>query len=80
MLGTVIFDEDLHGQIKVLGEALKDILGQYREFQSIDDGQYSEELPPHYSFDHAIDMVDGKEPPWGPIYTLLEKDLGVLRK
>ena len=43
------------------------------------DGQYSDKLPPHHSFDHSIDMVEGKEPPWGPIYTLSEKELEVLR-
>ena len=43
------------------------------------DSQYSDELPPHRSFDHAIDMVEGKEPPWRPIYTLPEKELEVLR-
>ena len=42
-------------------------------------GQYSDELPPQRSFDHAIDMVEGKEPPWAPIYTLSEKELEVLR-
>ena len=42
-------------------------------------GQYSNELPPHRSFNHAIDMVEGKEPPWGPIYALSEKELEVLR-
>src|SRR5437016_2809467 len=39
-----------------------------------------DELPPHRSFDHAIDMVDGKELPWGPIFALSEKELGVLRE
>ena len=41
--------------------------------------QYSYELPPHHSFDHAIDMVEGKEPPWWPIYALSQKELEVLR-
>ena len=41
--------------------------------------QYSDKLPPHRLFDHAIDMVEGKEPPWGPIYALSEKELEVLR-
>ena len=41
--------------------------------------QYSDELPPHRSFDYAVDMVEGKEPPWGPIYALSEKELEVLR-
>ena len=42
-------------------------------------GQYSDELPPHCSFDHAIEMIEGKEPPWGPVYALTEKELKVLR-
>ena len=42
-------------------------------------GQYSDELPLHRSFDHAIDMVEGKELPRGSIYALSEKELEVLR-
>ena len=61
-LGTVRVDEELHVQIEVQGEAVKDIPWQDREFQSVYDGQYSDELPPHRSFDHAIDVVDGKQP------------------
>ena len=44
------------------------------------DGLYSDELPPHRSFDYTIVMVEEKEPPWGPIYALSEKELEVLRK
>ena len=79
MLGTLRFDENLGGQINVEVELLKDVPWQYRDYQSVFNGQYSDELPPHRSFDHAIDMVEGKEPPWGPIYTLSEKELEVLR-
>ena len=45
----------------------------------MNNGQLSDKLPPHHSFDHVIDMVDGKEPPWRPIYTLSEIDLEVLK-
>ena len=60
-------------------EPLKEVPWQYRDYQSVFNGQYSDELPPHRLFDHAIDMVEGKEPPWGPIYALSEKELEVLR-
>ena len=53
---------------------------QYRDYNLVYNGQYSDEVPPHRSFDHAIDMVEGKEPPWGPIYALSEKELQVLRE
>ena len=79
VLGTLRFDENLGGQINVEVEPLKDVPWQYRDYQSVFNGQYSDELPPHHSFDYAIDTVEGKEPPWGPIYALSEKELEVLR-
>ena len=39
VLGNVRFNEELHGQIEVQGEAVKDIPWHYREFRSIYDGQ-----------------------------------------
>ena len=79
LLGALRFDENLGGRIKVEVEPLKDVPWQYRDYQSVFNGQYSDELPPHRSFDHAIDMEKGKEPPWGPIYALSEKELEVLK-
>ena len=37
-------------------------------------------MPTHHSFDHAIDMVEGKERPRGPIYAPSEKEFQVLRE
>ena len=79
VLGTLCFDENLGGQINVEVEPLKDVPWQYRDYQSVFNSQYSDKLLPHQSFDHAIDIVEGQEPPWGPIYALLEKELEVLR-
>ena len=79
LLGTLRFDENVGGQINVELEPLKDVPWQYRDYQWVFNGQYSDELPPDSSFDHAIDMVEGKEPPWGPIYSLSEKELKALR-
>ena len=80
MLGTMRFNDELHGQIEVQGEAVKHIPCLYQEFQSVYEVQYSDELPTHHAFHHAIDMVVGKEPPWGAIYALSEKELVVLRE
>ena len=41
----------------------REIPWQYGDYKSVYNGQYSDEIPPHRSFDHAIDMVEGKEPP-----------------
>ncbi|KAH0602269.1 uncharacterized protein H6S33_009843, partial [Morchella sextelata] len=40
----------------------------------------SDKLPPHRSYDHAIDLEPGKQPPWGPVYSLSEVELKVLRE
>jgi hypothetical protein len=52
---------------------------QYRDFQTIYNGETANALPPHRSYDHAIDLKDGEQPPWGPIYALSEKELSVLK-
>ena len=61
-------------------EIPREISWQYRDYKSVYNGQYSDGIPPHRSFHHAIDMVEVKEPPWGPIYVLSEKELQVLRE
>ena len=79
VLGTQRFDEDRGGQIDVEVEPLEGVPWQYRDYHLLFDGQYSDELQPHQSFDHAIDVAKGNEPPWGPIYALSEKELEVFR-
>ena len=37
-------------------------------------------LPPRTRSDHKIDIVDGKEPPYGPLYNLSAKELEILRE
>ncbi|KAM0787481.1 hypothetical protein ACM66B_003557 [Microbotryomycetes sp. NB124-2] len=38
----------------------------------------ADSLPPHWPFDLAIDLEDGKQPPFGPLYSLSEKELAAL--
>jgi hypothetical protein len=52
----------------------------YHEFLSVFSQSASDSLPPHRSFDHAIELKDGEEPPWGPIYALSETELTALRE
>ena len=37
-------------------------------------------LPKHQPWDHEIELEPGKEPTFGPIYALSEKELSVLRE
>ena len=75
VIGSLSIDEEDHINL----DMPREIPWQYRDYMSVYNGQYGDEIPPHQSFDHAIDMVKGKELPWYPIYALTEKQLQVLR-
>ena len=76
VIGSLRIDDEKNVTLDIPRE----IPWQYRDYKSVYNRQYSDEIPPHRSFDHAIDMIEGKEPTWGPIYTLSEKELQVLWK
>ena len=76
VIGSLHIDEEEN----ITLDMPREIPWQYRDYKSVYNGQYSDEILPHWSFDHTIDMVEGKEPPWGPIYALSEKELQVLRE
>ena len=40
----------------------------------------SNELPPHRPYDHAIDLIPGKEPPYGPLYSMTREENEELRR
>jgi hypothetical protein len=52
---------------------------QYRDFQSIFNGETANPHLPHRSYDHAIDLNDADHPPGRPVYALSEKEVSVLK-
>lgn len=53
---------------------------KYQDFQDVFDKKKASTLPPHRPYDCAIDLEDGKAPPWGPIYGLSPAELTALRE
>jgi hypothetical protein len=43
---------------------------EYHQFLDVLAEKMADTLPPHHTFDHAIDLKDRPDPPWGPIYAL----------
>ena len=43
---------------------------QYAEFSDVFQKSNADKLPPHRPYDCAIDLLPGKQPPWGQIYSL----------
>lgn len=52
---------------------------RFRDLAPLVPHDISQRLPDHKPWDHTIDLVDGKIPPWGPIYSLSGKELKFLR-
>ena len=53
---------------------------QYSDFVDVFDKALLDELPPHRSYDCAIELEPGKQPPFGPIYPLSEPEAAALRQ
>jgi Reverse transcriptase (RNA-dependent DNA polymerase) len=61
-------------------EAPQEIPEAYREFADVFSEEESSTLAGHGSHDLAIELQEGKEPPFGPLYKFSELELAELRR
>ena len=53
---------------------------QYKDFEDVFQKKNADMLPEHRPYDCAIDLQEGAQPPFGPIYNLSQTELAELRK
>jgi hypothetical protein len=54
---------------------------KYHQFSELFDLKtFTEKLPKHRSYDHAINLLPGTQPLWGPVYPLSKLELKTLRE
>ena len=53
---------------------------EYSSYVDVFDKDMSEILPPHHPYDHQIPLMPNTAPPYGPIYSLSEPELKVLKE
>ena len=63
-----------------LPEDMEHVPAEYHHYHDAFSKQKADQLPEHRPFDHTMPLEDGTTPPYGPIYSLSEKELGVLRE
>jgi hypothetical protein len=63
-LGAVKVKLGLNSEAKDLNSRIPT---EYQEFLDFFSEQIADALPPYCTGDHAIDLKDGTDPPWGPI-------------
>ena len=61
-------------------ESEKLVPQDYHEYLDLFSEEEVKELPPHRIYDHTIPLMDGKQPPFGPLYGMSHKKLKVLRE
>jgi hypothetical protein len=52
---------------------------KFQQYIKVLGRELADKLPDHKPYDHAIDLKDGEQPPWGPMYPLNETELQALR-
>ena len=52
----------------------------YHEYLDVFSKKEADTLPPHRPYDHRIELEEGTQPPFGPIYKLSESELTALRE
>ena len=62
------------------GEGSPEVPSELMEFADIFSNEKAGALPMFKEGDHAIDLEDGKEPPYGPLYNLSQTELAELRR
>ena len=53
---------------------------EYHKFLDVFSHAEAQKLPEHRTYDHKITLLDGKEPPFGPLYGMSRDELKVLKE
>ena len=82
---TVAYDEEAQyvGRIEREEEGgvqLETLPKPYWQYKELFEEKKAKLLAPRRTFDHAINLKDGAEPPWGPIYPMSAHQLNELDK
>ncbi|OOO05787.1 RNA-directed DNA polymerase (Reverse transcriptase) [Aspergillus oryzae] len=69
-------DDSRSPALQYVGEIPQELKG----YEDVFSKQKSKIMPPRKATDHAIELIDGETPPYGPIYPLSQRELQVLRQ
>ena len=60
--------------------SVQDVPLQYQDFKDVFEKKNADMLPKHRPYDCAIELQEGAQPPFGPIYNLSQTELAALRE
>lgn len=77
----VILTQDVHGHVgmAVVDRPAMEVPVELREFEDVFSTEGAGRLPEHHHMEHAIDLTEGAQPPYGPLYNLSQAELETLR-
>ncbi|CBF82237.1 hypothetical protein AN5254.2 [Aspergillus nidulans FGSC A4] len=56
------------------------LLPEYKDYADIFSPKEADKLPPHQPYDYLITLIDGKTPPFGPLYGMSRDELVALQE
>lgn len=81
MMGSYLTQVNLSQMVQISSTTAKfiTILETYNDFQDVFFTKNARHLPMYEDHDHAIDLVDNKQPPHGPISRLSENEPSIVQ-
>lgn len=76
--------EDLKAALRIEKAQKEDFTNllpeEFKEYANVFSPKEAERLPPHRPYDHDIKLLEGKTPPFGPLYAMSREELKVLKE
>ncbi|KAF4259020.1 hypothetical protein CNMCM8812_002513 [Aspergillus fumigatus] len=80
----IITLEDLKAALRIEKAQKEDFTNllpkEFKDYANIFSPKEAERLPPHRPYDHDIKLLEGKTPPFGPLYAMSREELEVLKE
>lgn len=71
-------EKDKKSEVEEMEELLKKVPSEYHDLLPLFTKKEADKLPPHRYVDHAIELEEGKKPPFGPLYNMSNLELQAL--
>ncbi|KAJ8176620.1 hypothetical protein LV164_008140 [Aspergillus fumigatus] len=76
--------EDLKAALRIEKAQKEDFTNllpeEFKDYANVFSPKEAERLPPHRPYDHDIKLLEGKTPPFGPLYAMSREELKVLKE
>ena len=78
--GCQLYSTSLDQIEELLHPDVEPLPNEIQDFSDVFDPKEADKLPPHRPYDHKIELLPGKTPPFGPVYPMSREHLTALKE